>query len=83
MEKEAETKGRVTVEEAISQAKIRYCPKCKKAFLKESGCNKMTCGCGTKSCEYGPPVFHESRFGIVTTNVLFPMSLQVMSVARS
>ena len=40
------------MEEAISRAKIRHCPKCKKAFLKESGCNKMTCGCGAKSCEW-------------------------------
>ena len=52
VEKKEETKGRITVEEAISQAKIRNCPKCKKAFLKESGCNKITCGCGHKSCEF-------------------------------
>lgn len=51
VEKEQETKGRITVEEAISQAKIRKCPKCKKAFLKDSGCNKITCGCGHKICE--------------------------------
>lgn len=50
VEKEAETKGRLTVEEAISQAKIRHCPRCKKAFVKESGCNKISCGCGTKIC---------------------------------
>ena len=57
VEKEVETKGRISVEEAISQAKIRHCPNCKKAFLKESGCNKMTCACGTKSCEYIRPFY--------------------------
>lgn len=51
VEKKVETTGRIIVEEAISQAKIRHCPKCKKAFLKESGCNKISCGCGHKMCE--------------------------------
>eukprot|EP00977_Amphora_coffeiformis_P003498 scaffold655_cov162-Amphora_coffeaeformis.AAC.19 len=50
VEKKEETTGRITVEEAISRAKIRHCPKCNKAFLKESGCNKITCGCGHKIC---------------------------------
>lgn len=71
MEKEAETKGRVTVEEAISQAKIRHCPKCKKAFLKESGCNKMTCGCGTKSCEFGPS-FMKVGLALLQLTLSFP-----------
>ena len=43
--------GRHCVEEAMTLAKVRACPKCKKPFLKESGCNKITCtGCGTLSC---------------------------------
>ena len=44
--------GRLKVEEAISQSRIRTCPKpgCMKKFVKESGCNKMTCACGTHSC---------------------------------
>jgi len=51
VEKKKETDSRLTVEEAISAAKIRNCPKCRKAFVKESGCNKITCAsCGTKSC---------------------------------
>lgn len=46
------TNGRLKVEEAISQSRIRTCPKpgCKKKFVKESGCNKMTCACGALSC---------------------------------
>ncbi|KAH7887197.1 hypothetical protein F5I97DRAFT_1873899 [Phlebopus sp. FC_14] len=39
------------VEEAMTRALMRNCPKCKKAFIKEMGCNKMTCpNCHTVSC---------------------------------
>ncbi|KAF5678803.1 hypothetical protein FHETE_1044 [Fusarium heterosporum] len=50
------------VEEAMSEALIRTCNKCNTPFIKESGCNKMTCtrqGCRnvqcyvcSKSCDY-------------------------------
>jgi TRIAD3 protein (E3 ubiquitin-protein ligase RNF216) len=42
--------GRLKVEEAISRAKIRTCPKCKTSFVKTDGCNKMTCSCSLKLC---------------------------------
>ncbi|KAF9929331.1 hypothetical protein FBU30_001692 [Linnemannia zychae] len=39
------------VEEEMSQALIRECPKCKARFFKTEGCNKMTCPeCHTKMC---------------------------------
>ncbi|KAG0695366.1 hypothetical protein DFH29DRAFT_271846 [Suillus ampliporus] len=39
------------VEEAMTRALMRNCPKCKKAFIKEHGCNKMSCpDCHTVSC---------------------------------
>lgn len=39
------------VEEAMTRALMRNCPKCQKAFIKEYGCNKMTCpNCQTVSC---------------------------------
>ncbi|KAF8956902.1 hypothetical protein BDZ97DRAFT_144963 [Flammula alnicola] len=42
--------GRHAIEEAMTRALMRNCPKCSKAFIKESGCNKMTCPkCGTQS----------------------------------
>jgi hypothetical protein len=44
------TEGRLAVEEAITAAKLRRCPSCKKCFIKESGCNKITCSCGIKVC---------------------------------
>lgn len=42
--------GRLKVEEAITAAKIRNCPKCNTSFLKSDGCNKMTCPCGVRMC---------------------------------
>ena len=49
---EKQTNARLKVEEAISLTKIRTCPKpgCRKKFVKEFGCNKMKCACGTLSC---------------------------------
>jgi hypothetical protein len=47
---EKETVGRLTVEEAISAAKIRHCYKCNQPFVKSEGCNKITCSCGAKQC---------------------------------
>ncbi|KAK1658986.1 hypothetical protein BDP55DRAFT_733650 [Colletotrichum godetiae] len=54
--------ARRQIEEAMSTALIRKCNKCGMAFVKESGCNKMTCpkrGCRniqcyvcSKSCDY-------------------------------
>lgn len=45
-----EDEGRLKIEEAISLAKIRTCPKCHTSFVKSDGCNKMTCRCGLKMC---------------------------------
>jgi TRIAD3 protein (E3 ubiquitin-protein ligase RNF216) len=41
------------IEEAMSEALIRKCNKCGTPFVKEEGCNKMTCtrsGCGNVQC---------------------------------
>ena len=39
------------IEEAMSAALMRTCPKCRKPFIKESGCNKIRCyTCRTVSC---------------------------------
>ena len=45
-----QTETRLTVEEAMTEARIRQCPKCKTRFFKTEGCNKMTCSCGTIMC---------------------------------
>lgn len=50
VQKLREDEGRLKVEEALAEAKIRKCPKCMTAFIKSDGCNKMTCRCGTKMC---------------------------------
>ncbi|KAF8626780.1 hypothetical protein AX15_004689 [Amanita polypyramis BW_CC] len=51
MDEEKLLNNQHTVEEAMSAAMMRSCPKCKKPFIKEYGCNKITCtSCGTFSC---------------------------------
>lgn len=64
------------IEEAMSEALIRKCNKCGTPFVKEEGCNKMTCtrpGCGnvqcyvcSKSCTYSH--FNDERRGGKTGN---------------
>ncbi|KAK2812973.1 hypothetical protein FQN50_000994 [Emmonsiellopsis sp. PD_5] len=45
------TPARQKIEEAMSEALIRTCPKCKVKIVKEDGCNKMTCvKCRTIMC---------------------------------
>ncbi|SLM40238.1 hypothetical protein LPUS_10983 [Lasallia pustulata] len=51
--KENGVSERHAVEEAMTAALIRECPKCKKKFVKDYGCNKMSCdtpGCKTLIC---------------------------------
>ncbi|KAF9651340.1 hypothetical protein BDM02DRAFT_857152 [Thelephora ganbajun] len=62
--------ARHVVEEAMTNALLRNCPQCNKVFIKESGCNKMTCpNCLTLSCYVcrkvitGYEHFNESRPG--------------------
>ncbi|KAF6751281.1 hypothetical protein DFP72DRAFT_495742 [Ephemerocybe angulata] len=43
--------GRLAIEEAMTRALMRTCPSCQSPFVKEDGCNKMTCPqCGALSC---------------------------------
>jgi TRIAD3 protein (E3 ubiquitin-protein ligase RNF216) len=43
--------ARQKVEEAKSEALIRQCNRCKRKFIKDAGCNKMTCPkCGNTQC---------------------------------
>lgn len=39
---EAKADKRHAVEDAMSEALIRKCPKCAKPYIKDSGCNKIT-----------------------------------------
>ncbi|XP_064093448.1 E3 ubiquitin-protein ligase RNF216-like isoform X2 [Macrobrachium nipponense] len=41
---------RTTLENRMAEAMIRECVKCKKRFILEAGCNKMTCACGAIMC---------------------------------
>ncbi|KDN43138.1 hypothetical protein RSAG8_06291, partial [Rhizoctonia solani AG-8 WAC10335] len=42
-EKDKALDGRHAIEEAMTKALMRNCPKCSQSFVKESGCNKMKC----------------------------------------
>ena len=46
----ATTSLRTTIEAARTAALKRTCPRCGLGFVKESGCNKMTCVCGYLMC---------------------------------
>ncbi|KAI6799759.1 hypothetical protein KC361_g2712 [Hortaea werneckii] len=49
--KENRISSRHKIEEAMTAAMIRSCNRCKKQFIKEYGCNKMTCpSCHNKQC---------------------------------
>ncbi|KAH7031207.1 uncharacterized protein B0I36DRAFT_323418 [Microdochium trichocladiopsis] len=41
---------RVQVEQAMAMAVKRVCPRCNTSFVKNGGCNKLTCPCGYKMC---------------------------------
>lgn len=41
---------RTTIESARTAALKRTCPRCSLGFIKESGCNKLTCVCGYTMC---------------------------------
>ena len=41
---------RTTIEAARTKALKRTCPRCGLSFIKESGCNKLTCVCGYVMC---------------------------------
>ncbi|WVQ94567.1 hypothetical protein IAU59_001647 [Kwoniella sp. CBS 9459] len=51
VEADLKLNNRHTVEDAMSEALIRKCPKCAKPYIKDSGCNKIYCSkCHTMSC---------------------------------
>ncbi|KAF8499743.1 hypothetical protein F5888DRAFT_1685256 [Russula emetica] len=59
MEEDKMLDGKHAIEEAMTRALMRNCPKCQKAFVKEYGCNKMICTyCSAMSCYVCRSVIH-------------------------
>ncbi|XP_033735539.1 uncharacterized protein LOC117324038 [Pecten maximus] len=50
VEKQGETDMRTYIETRVTEAMLRKCHRCQKRFIKEEGCNKMTCTCGATQC---------------------------------
>ncbi|XP_067009558.2 E3 ubiquitin-protein ligase RNF216 [Anabrus simplex] len=50
VEKPEEIRMRQYIEDKMTQALVRECWKCKRKFIKQDGCNKMTCTCGARMC---------------------------------
>ncbi|KAF7634563.1 hypothetical protein Mgra_00006011 [Meloidogyne graminicola] len=49
-EKTSKDKRDRELEKQLNEAVIRKCPRCGIQFMKELGCNKMTCRCGMTQC---------------------------------
>lgn len=45
-----EKMARRVIEEAMTKAVVRKCWKCKRRFVKDGGCNAVSCVCGGKTC---------------------------------
>jgi len=50
VEKDGEVVARTNLEDAMTEAMVRACVRCKKRFFKDEGCNKMQCECGQSMC---------------------------------
>lgn len=50
VERDADVRKRTYIEDKMTEALLRKCYKCGMKFIKEDGCNKMTCQCGAMMC---------------------------------
>lgn len=72
VEKKEVTSARLLIEQKMTEALVRMCPKCKRRFFKEEGCNHMRCQCGTGTL-YFPArkycLLCHTHFSLRSTNV--------------
>uniref|UniRef100_T1J958 RING-type domain-containing protein n=1 Tax=Strigamia maritima TaxID=126957 RepID=T1J958_STRMM len=50
IEQKPEVQFRTFIEDQMTDALLRTCPRCKCRIIKDTGCNKMTCTCGQAFC---------------------------------
>uniref|UniRef100_V5GJN0 E3 ubiquitin-protein ligase n=1 Tax=Anoplophora glabripennis TaxID=217634 RepID=V5GJN0_ANOGL len=64
VEYDEDVRRRTYIENKMTEALTRTCHMCGKKFIKESGCNKMTCVCGARQCYLcGAAVQDYNHFG--------------------
>lgn len=61
-EERLEKMARLYIEEAMTEARVRKCPRCKKPIVRSSGCPRITCLCGQGFCyDCGRPTIKCAR----------------------
>ncbi|CAG9853865.1 unnamed protein product [Phyllotreta striolata] len=64
IEYDEDVQRRTFIENKMTDALARSCHNCKRRFIKSSGCNKMTCICGARTCYIcDKPVYDYRHFG--------------------
>ncbi|KAJ8925111.1 hypothetical protein NQ315_001292 [Exocentrus adspersus] len=64
IEYDEDVRRRTYIENKMTEALTRTCHSCKKVFVKDNGCNKMTCQCGAMQCYLcGAAVDNYKHFG--------------------
>ncbi|KAL3872808.1 hypothetical protein ACJMK2_036008 [Sinanodonta woodiana] len=78
IKKQGETNMMAYIEVKMTEAMLRTCPNCRKNFYKESGCNKMTCVCGTTMCY----VCREANIGYNHFEVKCPLDSNIFELHK-
>lgn len=50
VEKDENVQARTYIENKMTEALLKKCYQCSKPFIKDDGCNMITCSCGAKMC---------------------------------
>lgn len=59
---------RKMIENIINLYKIKKCPGCQKKYIKDLGCDHITCNCGVNSCYKCCQIINKTQRHVCTTN---------------